>query len=392
MMTMLDNLTIIQPARTKRVSSYDQTGRNSDFWILEAGERRVLCDIRGPGKITHIWMTQDNLDTDFFRKVTLSFFWDDEETPSILTPLGDFFCLGHSISNSFQSLPFSVSARENNTFGGMAALNCYLPMPFNTHARIEIFNETTERHRIYFNIDYELADESFGTDVARLHAQFRRENPTTGWGPNIGVNTPQVDIPNLTDANNYLLLEAEGAGQFIGFNLSVTNLTGHHKRPHQRAWWGEGDEMFFIDGEPWPPSVHGTGSEDALCHAYGMQRNAYLFYGSSLFEPDTGGYQTSYVFYIANPVRFRQSIRASIEHGHANHLSNDYASVAYWYQREPHIPFGILPVKQRVPLIQTFAFPEGSKTPFAPVPLTPEMKAAHAEWNAEYAKRQEPGS
>lgn len=388
---MLDSIAKIQAGRTMRASSWDQTGRNSDFWILEPGERRTLTDIQGPGKITHIWMTQDNPDTDFFRKVTLSFFWDGEPNPSILVPLGDFFCLGHSIANSFQSLPFSVSARANNVFGGMAALNCYLPMPFDTGARIEIHNETRERHRVYFYIDYELAEQPFGQDVGRLHASFRRENPTTGWGPDISPNSPPSDVPNLSDRDNYLLLEAEGAGQFIGFNLSVTNLSHYLKQPHERSWWGEGDEMIFIDGEAWPPSIHGTGSEDALNHGYGMQRNAYLFNGSSIYEADTHGYQTSYVFYIANPVRFQKSIRASIEHGHANHLSNEYASVAYWYQREPHREFGILPAAQRVPLVQSFVFPDGSRTAPTPFELTTEMCAAREEWNEKYLTRQEPG-
>ena len=149
--------------------------------------------------------------------------------------------------------------------------------------------------------------------------------------------------------------------------------------------------MIFIDGEPWPPSLHGTGSEDALNQAYGMQPNAYLFNGSSIYEEYTGGYQTSYVFYAANPVRFTRSIKASIEHGHGNHLSNEYASVAYWYQKEPHQAFDILPVMQRLPLIRSFSCPEGRQTDPTPLTLTDEMQAMKRQWQETYADGKKDG-
>jgi len=388
---VLENLLKITQARSKRVSSYDKSGRNGDFWLVRPNSAQVLADIGGPGMITHIWMTQSNPDQDFLRKVLLRIYWENESDPSILVPVGDFFCLGHSMVNSFQSLPFTVSARINNVFGGAAALNCYLAMPFNESARVELINESDDEHIVYFYIDYETYDQPFDSNAGRLHACFRRENPTTGWGHEISSNCAPENIVNLTDANNYLLLDAEGEGQFIGFNLSVTNLQRRLKTPHDRTWWGEGDEMYFIDGEPWPPSIHGTGSEDALNQAYGMQRNAFLYNGSSIYEHDTGGYQTSYVFYITNPVRFRSSLRASIEHGHANHLSNEYSSAAYWYQREPHKPFGILPVKQRVPLVQGFIFPEGSGTEPRLLATSEEMEQSKALWAARYLTRLEPG-
>ena len=389
---MLDALTKITKARSKRESSWAKDGTNKDCWFVPPGEIELLADLKGPGKITHIWMTQANPDQDMLRKVLLRIYWDYEIEPSILVPVGDFFCLGHSIVNSFQSLPFTASANENNVFGGAVAFNCYLSMPFNKAARIEIINESDEEHIVYFYIDYEVYDEPFGDDTGRLHACFHRENPTSGWGHEIEANSPPKGIPNLSDKDNYLILDAEGEGQFIGFNLSVTNLQKKLKAHHTRTWWGEGDDMFFIDGEPWPPSLHGTGSEDVLGQAYGMQRNAFLYNGSSVYEKDTGGYQTSYVFFITNPVRFRKSIRASIEHGHANHLSNEYSSIAYWYQREPHKPFEILPVIQRIPLIQSFTFPEGSKTTPIPIELDEHMKQAKKLWEERYKTRLEPGN
>ena len=386
---MLDPLVCLSTARTMRISSWDKTGRNSDFWKIGAGECRELADLRGPGQITHIWITQHNPDPDFLRKLTLRFYWDHEEHPSILAPMGDFFCLGHSIVNSFQSLPFTVSAQQNYVFGGAAALNCYLQMPFASRARITLHNETDFEHTFYFYIDYE--EREIPDNAGRLHARFCRENPTSGWAHEITANSPPCDVPNLSDRDNYPLLEAEGEGQFIGFNLSVTNLQHLLKNHHERYWWGEGDEMYVIDNEPWPPRIHGTGSEDALNQAYGMQRNAYLYNGSSIFEQDTMGYQTSYIFYLTNPIRFQKSLRASIEHGHGNHLSNEMSSVAYWYQREPHKPFGILPVTQRVPLIRTFRFPEGSRTEARPMTYTEEMLRNKEIWRERYETRLEDG-
>ena len=156
------------------------------------------------------------------------------------------------------------------------------------------------------------------------------------------VNHPNVDVVNLDGRNNYVVLDAKGRGHYIGCNLSVTNLHG--------SWWGEGDEMIWVDGYKWPPDVHGTGTEDYFNQAWGMQRNAFLFNGSSLYEEDKPPYQVSYVFHLTNPVHFRKSILATIEHGHANQLADEWASTAYWYQLEPHRPFDILPVEKRRPL------------------------------------------
>ena len=390
-MTFFSHLTQITKARTKRVSSWDSTGRNGDAWRIEPGERSVLADLTGPGQITHIWMTQGSQDPEILRKIVLIISWDNEEHPSVQVPLGDFYGLGHAMVNSYQSLFFTASTRHNHTFSGSVALNSYLPMPFNRSARIELLNESELAYHQYFYIDYELFADEHPAETAYFHACFKRENPTTGWGHEITVNAPPANIANLSDQDNYLLLDAVGEGHFIGFNLSVTNLQTSLKNPHKRTWWGEGDEMIFIDGEPWPPSLHGTGSEDALNQAYGMQPNAYLFNGSSIYEEYTGGYQTSYVFYAANPVRFTRSIKASIEHGHGNHLSNEYASVAYWYQKEPHQAFDILPVMQRLPLIRSFSCPEGRQTDPTPLTLTDEMQAMKRQWQETYADGKKDG-
>lgn len=79
-------------------------------------------------------------DPDYYRKVLIRMTWDDFDGPSVLAPLGDFFCIGHSMPSSFSSIPFNVSSRpcEELTFGGTASMNCYFPMPFNKRAKIEV--------------------------------------------------------------------------------------------------------------------------------------------------------------------------------------------------------------------------------------------------------------
>ena len=146
------SLTRVKKARSLRAASWDTTGRNNDAWNIEPSETRVLADIKGPGCINHIWMTQ----RDGYRNVLLRAFWDDEEHPSVLCPLGDFFGLGNEIVNSYDSLLFSASTAGNNQFNTGCALNCYVQMPFNKSARIELVNEGDEMHRQYFYIDYEL--------------------------------------------------------------------------------------------------------------------------------------------------------------------------------------------------------------------------------------------
>ena len=97
---LLSSLTRVKKARSLRASSWDTTGRNNDAWNVEPGETRVLADIKGPGCINHIWMTQPN----GYRNVLIRMFWDDEEHPSVLCPLGDFFGLGNEIVNSYDSV------------------------------------------------------------------------------------------------------------------------------------------------------------------------------------------------------------------------------------------------------------------------------------------------
>ena len=375
---MYDHLATLAGGRTGRVSSWDTSGRNQDRWLLAPGETRVLADLEGPGVLTHFWFTQRN----HYRECLLRITWDDAASPSVLVPLGDFFGLGHGIVNSYQSALFTASTNSNNHFNEGCALNSYVPMPFRKRALVELVNESGEEHLQYFYIDHERLAEP-RDEAGYLHAEFRRTNPFGGWGHEIRVNTPESNVVNhQRDAwdNNYVILETSGRGHYLGCNLSVSNFQG--------TWWGEGDDMIWVDGYRWPPDLHGTGSEDYLNQAWGMQDNAFLHNGSSIYEHHTGGYQTSYVLHLENPVRFRKEIKVTIEHGHGNHLANEMASTAYWYAAEPTAAAAPPPVAARLPVLRDnqgrWLHDPAHRHPGRVVPLNAEMnemkaRAARAE-------------
>ena len=399
---LFKDLTTVKKARNGRLASWDQRGKNQDYWEIPAGETISLGEVEGPGCITNIWMTSscrkvvapsfldavlnasaapvmeihpalgviwDDYDPFYYRKVLIKITWDDQDTPSVLAPLGDFFCIGHSMPSSFSSIPFNVSSRpcEELTFGGTASMNCYFPMPFNKRAKIEVINENERPLGLFFHIDYELYHEET-PDIAYFQAAWRRDMPCSGWGNDLCVNSPEVNsVPNFDGKENFLMLDTKGRGHYVGCNLSVLHFQG--------SWWGEGDDMILIDDEE-EPSINGTGAEDYFNHAWGMQKNAYPFFGTIVHESDTDGFQVSYRFHITDPVRFEKHLKVTIEHGHANHLSDDWSSTAYWYQTLPTAkPITILPVEERIPNVpvlpeRNLQMPE----------LTEEMKAARESW------------
>jgi len=351
-MYLLENLLKEQKFRAKRVSSWDKTGRNRDAITIEPQSAVTLAEINKPGMISHIWFTISCEDKDYLRKLLFRAYWDGEKNPSIDSPVGDFFGVGHGCVTSYQCFPFNMSTNKAG-YGGNAAMNCFFPMPFQKKAKLEIVNDCEVPVRsFYYYIDYQ--ETPTPPDYLYFHAKWRRENPCPGWKGKGSVwqskgwrkRMEGKEGVNLTGEDNYLFLHAEGKGHYVGCNLSIDNL--------YKGWWGEGDDMIFVDGEKWPPSLHGTGSEDYFAHAWGMQDNAFLFNGLSYHSEEEDfnnrGKVTVYRYHILDPVPFQKSLQVSIEHGHANNRSDDYSSVAYWYQSEPHLDFAsMLPVNERLP-------------------------------------------
>lgn len=331
---LLSSLPEISSAVTRRESSWDRSGGNKDSETLDPGATHVMAEIEGAGQITHIWMTVASPDLNWGRRIVLKAYWDEEEEASIEVPLGDFFGQGNCRFGQWWSMAFSAGP-----VGGRG-LNCWLPMPFYDHARIEIENQgPLPAPAIYYYVDYESWPSEHGdtANLGRLHAVWNRESPTDAVDHSGSKARFGFRGANLTGDENYVLLEAEGQGHYVGCHLFIHNVDG--------GWWGEGDDMIFIDGEPFPPRIHGTGSEDYFGTSWcPSETYSSPFHGISYAErKDWKGFSSWFRFHLLDPVRFQKSIRVTIEHGHANDRSDDWSSVAYWYQTEPHMPRPPLP-------------------------------------------------
>lgn len=341
------DLTRQQRYTQHRASSSDPKGANADFRRVAPGATDTVLDTDGPGTISHLWFTIGDSEPYSLKRIVLRIYWDKEATPSVEAPIGDFFGLGLGEYFLWHSQLLSV--------GGDRALNCFFPMPFRHHARITITNEGTQRiNALYYNIDYRTDARPLPADTLYFHAQYRQAQPNHGWTSNWQHNgDPSVNgKANLDGKDNYVWMEATGHGQYVGVTMSILQ--------NQNDWWGEGDDMFFIDGAR-TPSIAGTGSEDYFLGAWGFgsQPFSYALYGAPVLGGSHAGSRSSvYRFHLDSPIPFAKSIRATIEHGNANHRSDNFYSVAYWYQAEPHAPFPPLPpVADRIPAQQAVGGP-----------------------------------
>lgn len=349
---IFSDMMILRDSRSARASSWDRSGANKDFRGVRSGETLELARIANAGCIRHMYFTitmSESVfgDPRYLRDMVFRAFWDGEETPSIEVPFGDFFGQGHGCVRFFRSLMIAVNEGAE-LVGGKAStvtvgFNSYFPMPFSNGARLTLTNEGDyDVASVWYHIDYEQLPR-VDARIGRFHAQWRRENPTVACGEI--KNVPHNERCNLDGRENYVILDAQGHGNFVGYFLNVHNFYD--------AWYGEGDDMIFIDGEKWPPSLHGTGTEE--CFGGGACPNiefAGPYTGFHLVgNKNYVGKTSMYRFLVADPVRFMKSIRVTIEHGHANNFANDYSSTAFWYQSEPHGPFpALLPRNERQPV------------------------------------------
>jgi len=313
----LEGIAKVEPSlRSHRASTWDRTGGNGDAIMSFApGQTHVVLETKSPGRINHIWMTASHFpghDT-YLRDLVIRMYWDGSNVPSVEVPAGDFFGLSFARTYAFESLPVAVG--ENP-----AAMNCYWPMPFRAGARVELYNNGPRTIRsIYYHVDYETGPQE--KRAGFFHAAYRRDAHIQGQAQ---------AIPNLSGKDNFTLLETEGTGQYVGCFLYVDSKPG--------GWWGEGDDMIFIDHSEMPV-INGTGSEDYFNNAWGLGRAfSYPFYGCPLLEkqPDGNLLTTVYRWHIPDPVRFRKHIRVTIEHTWDPSVTNDFSCVAFWYQTKPN--------------------------------------------------------
>ncbi len=321
-----------QPGRSRRVSSAAESplSNRDNLWIAP-GETRVLADLTGPGVIRHIWLTFSEAAPNWLSvegsanpsEIVLRMHWDGAEQPAVEAPLGDFFAAGFGVRAEVNSVPVQVQGGD--------AYNCYWPMPFFKSAKVTITNESTKRlSALYYQIDYTQETLPPGTMV--FCAQYRQEFPEQ-----LGAD--------------YLIADIAGSGHYVGTVLSA--------RSRSPEWFGEGDEKFTIDGED-RPSVWGTGTEDFMLSAWGLEECSFPHFGVPFLDGDWGDVGTrvcAYRWQLADPVRFEKSCRVEIEHwgwlsadetetGKVEGFverEDDLATVAFWYQMGQPKRFTTLP-------------------------------------------------
>ena len=334
------DMMILRDSTSARCSSWDRSGKNTDRRAVESGDTLEIANIEGAGCIQHIYFTILPR-PHYMYDLTLRMYWDGSDTPCVEVPFGDFFGMRYERIRLYQSSMMALNPGGAGAYGTIG-FNSYFPMPFAKGARITLTNEGAEPvTMVWFHVDYEKLN-FLPDDTGRFHAQWSRENPTEAIGPNPG--DVMYDGVNLDGKENYVILDAEGHGNIAGYFLHVDNIMG--------SWYGEGDDMIFIDGEEWPPSIHGTGSEE-IFGGGACPNSEYIGpYAGYLYtaNKDFSGKNSMFRFYVTDPIRFRKSIRMTIEHGHANNFANDYSSTVFWYQNEPHAAFPELPpVQERYP-------------------------------------------
>jgi len=302
--------------------------------VIKAHTTYTVAEINGSGAIQHIWMTP----TGVWRYSILRFYWDDEATPSVEVPVGDFFCQGWNKFAQLSSL--AVCANPGSGF------NCYWPMPFRKKCKITMENINNDDMVLYYQVDYTLTD--VPKDAGYFHAQFRRTNP----------------LPYKKD---YVLVDSiKGKGQYVGTYMAYG--------VHNNGWWGEGEIKFFIDDDKEYPTICGTGTEDYFCGAYDFdtrQKNANGTESVEYTEFDTpytglhqvikgdGHYSIAqrfglYRWHIKDPIRFEKNLKVTIQAlgwrdgGRYLPLQDDIATTVFWYQSEPHGAFPALPDKDHL--------------------------------------------
>ena len=302
--------------------AYDPNGEpdansNADNKSVGPGKTKVLMDAKGPGEITHMWMTflgpephpwAKNGSADH-QEMLLRMYWDG--TLGVETPVGDFFANSFGKRNEVISLPVIVEDADS--------YNCFWHMPFRKSARIEVINQSAKPiSLLYYNIDWIKKD--VAPETPYFYARYRQEYP-------------------VQNGKDYVVLDTQGKGHYVGTVLSV--------RTRSPSWFGEGDEKIYIDGEE-KASIWGTGTEDYFLSAWGLKTTSTPYFGVPYFDQwgIVGGHTSASRWHISDPIVFNRGIKVTFEHYgwissdenptqkvfSWNEREDDYSSVAFWYQ------------------------------------------------------------
>lgn len=290
----------------------------------------VLAQFEGPGIIRHIRLVTENT-AEARRGLVIRAWWDEQTHPSVEAPVGDFFGFAHGRSRAYASAVHGV--------GDAGVLDIWLPMPFAAHAHVTIDNELSTPTRVTCSVAATIGD-TLPDDFAALHAHFRREAPTT----------PRRDF-------EFMPLRT-GRGRFVGTVFGVIPLAPH--------WWGEGEAMFYLDGDRDWPTLVGSGAEDYVGLAWNVQQSTFPLHGASMVQKaaamNKAGPVSMYRWHLHDPIYWHESIRATIQQIGVDITSegalknfdsyldslrerqDDWSCCSFWYEPLPSAPLPV-PVK-----------------------------------------------
>jgi HEAT repeat protein len=302
---------------------------NDDSKHIMPGQTLVMADLAGPGVVTHIWLTVADNEFGWPRLLRLRAYYDGKKTPSVDSPLGDFFGVGHGMERDLNSIMV-----EDTSLG--RARNSYWPMPFQKSCKITVTNEGNRPVRsYYYHVDWQRWP-ALPNDLGYFHAYYRQERPAT-------------------PGRNYEFLSIRGTGHYMGTVLSVIQTAV--------GWFGEGDDLFYADGAK-HPQIYGTGTEDYFNEGWGLRDFCGPWSGSPIAGGElTGARLGAYRWHVPDPIPFTKSLWAGLEHygwtynpdgtvrSGFEERPDYYSSVAFWYQKGvnedlPEPPYG----DERLPL------------------------------------------
>jgi len=233
----------------------------------------------------------------------------------IEAPLGDFFGSAPGI-NPFKTFPFEMKA--NGT------MICRYIMPFAKSCKLEISTQSTVP--VVLSGSIKAGSFDWTADTYHFKAQWLSDRLFT---------RPMKDMP---------FLNAVGEGTFVGSNLHIGNPV--------TAWWGEGDEKFYVDGESFP-STFGTGSEDYF--GYAWCNPAYFtrpYHAQPRADgPGNFGHTSVARYHLFDTIPYTRSLRFDMELWHWAECTVDYDRTVYWYGKPGQT--GPAPInKKGLPLAQ----------------------------------------
>ncbi len=288
--------------------------------VVNGGATQAILDITGPAAIRHLRIKLDlpkemDVQRRLLRELAIQATWDNDATPSIWSPIGDFFGFFGG-AQTFRAYPMGI--------GPDAVFYSEWYMPFATRAKIEIANDGDVGVPIHCEITTELLRFPVSA-YGRFHAKWHRD----------------AFLPHQPDREpDWTILTTRGRGRYVGLHLHVWNPGGD--------WWGEGDEKFFIDGEKFP-SVFGTGSEDYFGYAWS---SAGLFsrpFHNQILNEDNAGHVVNNRWHLADSVPFQTAFEGYIEKYFPNDRPTLYAAVAYWYLAPGGLdPYAAAPLTERI--------------------------------------------